>query len=52
MVAALVLLGGCTGPIEYIRNGFKVGPNYQRPPAPVEHNWIDAADAHGARVSK
>jgi NodT family efflux transporter outer membrane factor (OMF) lipoprotein len=33
---------GCTGPIEYIRNGFKVGPNYGRPPAPVADDWIDA----------
>jgi NodT family efflux transporter outer membrane factor (OMF) lipoprotein len=35
---------GCTSPGEYIRNGFKVGPNYAKPPAPVEQNWIDAAD--------
>jgi NodT family efflux transporter outer membrane factor (OMF) lipoprotein len=30
--------------MEYIRNGFKVGPNYQRPPAPVAEKWIDADD--------
>jgi NodT family efflux transporter outer membrane factor (OMF) lipoprotein len=30
--------------MEYIRNGFKVGPNYQRPPAPVAPKWIDADD--------
>jgi NodT family efflux transporter outer membrane factor (OMF) lipoprotein len=35
---------GCTGPREYIRNGFKVGPNYRRPPAPVARQWIDADD--------
>src|SRR5262249_7756937 len=35
---------GCTGPREYIRNGFKVGPNYRRPPAPAASQWIDAAD--------
>src|SRR5438128_7311574 len=35
---------GCTPLQEYIRNGFKVGPNYGRPPAPVAQNWIDAAD--------
>lgn len=35
-------LSGCrTGPIEYVRNGFKVGPNYQTPAAPVESAWID-----------
>jgi NodT family efflux transporter outer membrane factor (OMF) lipoprotein len=35
---------GCTGPLEYVRNGFKVGPNYHKPPAPVADNWIEAAD--------
>jgi NodT family efflux transporter outer membrane factor (OMF) lipoprotein len=39
-----VLLAGCTSPQEYIRNGFKVGPNYCQPPAPVAQNWIDADD--------
>jgi len=43
MLAAL-LLSGCTGPVQYFRNGFKVGPNYKTPPAPVAHAWIDAAD--------
>ncbi len=43
-LAALVLAAGCTSPIEYVRNGFKVGPNYQPAPAPVAHNWIDAND--------
>lgn len=37
-------LCGCTGPLEYCRNGFKVGPNYQRPPAAVAEQWIDADD--------
>jgi NodT family efflux transporter outer membrane factor (OMF) lipoprotein len=40
----LVLLAGCTGPLEYVRNGFKVGPNYHEPPAPVAKHWIDAGD--------
>jgi NodT family efflux transporter outer membrane factor (OMF) lipoprotein len=35
---------GCTPFGEYIQNGFKVGPNYRRPPAPVAPSWIDAAD--------
>jgi len=39
-----LFLCGCTGPLEYVRNGFKVGPNYRRPPAPVAPDWIDAAD--------
>jgi NodT family efflux transporter outer membrane factor (OMF) lipoprotein len=37
-------LCGCTTLREYIHNGFKVGPNYARPPAPVAQNWIDAQD--------
>ncbi|HYV36676.1 MAG TPA: efflux transporter outer membrane subunit [Gemmataceae bacterium] len=37
-------LGGCTSPAEFVQNGFKVGPNFQPPPAPVAANWIDAAD--------
>lgn len=46
VVSALVAtqLVGCTGPIQYLRNGFKVGPAYGRPPAPIEPDWIDAAD--------
>jgi NodT family efflux transporter outer membrane factor (OMF) lipoprotein len=38
------LLCGCTPFGEYIQNGFKVGPNYHQPPAPVAPEWIDAAD--------
>ncbi len=33
-----------TGPRQWIRNGFKVGPNYDRPPAPVAADWIQADD--------
>jgi NodT family efflux transporter outer membrane factor (OMF) lipoprotein len=42
--AALVLVG-CTSLKDYVHNGFKVGPNYQRPDAPVAPEWIDASDA-------
>ena len=35
---------GCTSFQDYVHNGFKVGPNYERPPAPVAKNWIDADD--------
>jgi NodT family efflux transporter outer membrane factor (OMF) lipoprotein len=45
-VIMLLPLTGCTPLGEYIRNGFKVGPNYQTPPAPVAPNWIDANDLH------
>src|SRR5262249_11863778 len=40
----LLFVAGCTGPLQYIRNGFKVGPNYATPPAPVADHWIDASD--------
>jgi NodT family efflux transporter outer membrane factor (OMF) lipoprotein len=41
---AILLLCGCTPWREYVDNGFKVGPNYSPPPAPIETDWIDAAD--------
>ncbi len=45
VVAVGVALSGCrTSPKEYVDNGFKVGPNYCRPYAPVAEEWIDAAD--------
>ena len=40
----VLCLSGCTTIGEYIDNGFKVGPNYKRPPAPVAEHWIDAGD--------
>jgi NodT family efflux transporter outer membrane factor (OMF) lipoprotein len=43
-VVVVAPLSGCTHFREYIHNGFKVGPNYRRPPAPAAENWIDAAD--------
>jgi NodT family efflux transporter outer membrane factor (OMF) lipoprotein len=30
--------------VEWARNGFKVGPNYCRPPAPIADDWIEAKD--------
>jgi NodT family efflux transporter outer membrane factor (OMF) lipoprotein len=44
MLLALLMQCGCTSLPEYLHNGFKVGPNYQKPPAPVAATWIDAAD--------
>jgi NodT family efflux transporter outer membrane factor (OMF) lipoprotein len=35
---------GCTSPGDYIRNGFKVGPNCGVPQGPTAPQWIDAAD--------
>ncbi len=52
-VAASVLalsLSGCTSLPDYIHNGFKVGPNYCKPPAPVAKHWIDAADMRAPNV--
>jgi len=42
-MAALALgAGGCTTTLpQYIRNGFKVGPNYAPPPLPLTAGWID-----------
>jgi NodT family efflux transporter outer membrane factor (OMF) lipoprotein len=45
LFVAATLLVGCTSLSEYIHNGFKVGPNYAQPSAPVATNWIDADDA-------
>jgi NodT family efflux transporter outer membrane factor (OMF) lipoprotein len=40
------IASGCvtTGPLDWVKNGFKVGPNYCRPPAPVAPDWIDGAN--------
>jgi NodT family efflux transporter outer membrane factor (OMF) lipoprotein len=45
LLVLLPALPGCTPWSEYIHNGFKVGPNYHKPPAPVAPQWIDADDA-------
>src|SRR5438874_8929197 len=44
LTLASALACGCTPLGEYVQNGFKVGPNYGRPPAPVANDWIDADD--------
>jgi NodT family efflux transporter outer membrane factor (OMF) lipoprotein len=41
-VAMCLTISGCTSLPEYIQNGFKVGPNYRKPPAPVADEWIDS----------
>ena len=47
-VASLLVLAlslcGCTSFHDYVHNGFKVGPNYCQPAAPVAQQWIDATD--------
>ncbi|MGB3123669.1 MAG: efflux transporter outer membrane subunit [Pseudomonas sp.] len=43
MAAACLLGSGCQlSP--WARNGFKVGPDYRKPAAPVAENWIDSDD--------
>ena len=46
LVVAILLNSGCvlTSPKQWVHNGFKVGPNYGRPPAPVAAEWIQAND--------
>ncbi|MFO7902883.1 MAG: efflux transporter outer membrane subunit [Planctomycetota bacterium] len=39
-----VLLTGCGTMKNWARNGFKVGPEYGRPAAPVSEEWIDDYD--------
>ena len=41
LVLALTAMSGCTSWRDYIHNGFKVGPNYCKPAAPVADDWIE-----------
>ncbi|MEN6450010.1 MAG: efflux transporter outer membrane subunit [Thermoguttaceae bacterium] len=52
VVAVLALSSGCTSFREYVGNGFKVGPNYCRPAAPVAEQWLDQGNAsiNGGRI--
>jgi NodT family efflux transporter outer membrane factor (OMF) lipoprotein len=47
LVSAVLSSSGCVtlGLRDWVRNGFKVGPNYCKPPAPVAAEWIQARDA-------
>lgn len=45
LAAATLLLGGCQSLIRWRDNGWKVGPNYQQPVAPVAATWTDANQA-------
>src|SRR5271157_5772358 len=45
VIAAMLPCGCVTENLrQYVHNGFKVGPNYCRPPAPVAAEWIQASD--------
>jgi NodT family efflux transporter outer membrane factor (OMF) lipoprotein len=52
LLAGTILLfsSGCTSFPEWVHNGFKVGPNYHKPPAPVANEWIDSK-ASGVNVA-
>jgi outer membrane protein TolC len=51
MVGLAISLSGCTSLKDYVHNGFKVGPNYGTPPAPVAEHWIDANDVRVREAS-
>ena len=40
----LFAINGCAALSDYVATGYKVGPNYAAPTAPVAKNWIDADD--------
>src|ERR1700690_1294218 len=44
VLALPLFLTGCTNVSDWVHNGFKVGPEYRKPPAPVADQWIDAND--------
>src|SRR5262245_32364337 len=44
LLVAGFLAAGCTSPLDYLRNGFKVGPNYQPPSAPVAAAYIEISN--------
>jgi outer membrane protein TolC len=45
-LAMILAACGCTSLGEFVQNGFNVGPNYERPPAPLASDWIDAKNPH------
>lgn len=46
VVGMLLLVSGCTPLSEWVHNGFKVGPNYHEPTAPVAHDWIEQTNPY------
>jgi NodT family efflux transporter outer membrane factor (OMF) lipoprotein len=47
LLVGLLLLSGCTTSLsQWWHNGFKVGPQYAKPAAPVADQWVDSADSH------
>ncbi|MGA2253847.1 MAG: efflux transporter outer membrane subunit [Thermoguttaceae bacterium] len=56
VATAAICLSGCTSFSDYVRHGFKVGPEYSPPKAAVAPHWIDATDvrirSHAADLSR
>ena len=48
MLGCLILFSsaGCTSLRRWWHNGFKVGPNYAPPGAPMAPEWVESADPH------
>jgi NodT family efflux transporter outer membrane factor (OMF) lipoprotein len=44
LATSMLGFAGCTSFSDYVHNGFKVGPNYCKPTAPVAEHWIDEND--------
>src|SRR5271165_5347299 len=44
LIAAVLCSSGCTSLTQWVKNGFKVGPNYEPPPPPVAEAWTHASD--------
>ena len=44
LALSILFSSGCTTPLQYVRNGFKVGPNYETPAVPTAKQWIEADD--------
>lgn len=45
LAVALLSASGCTRLNQWVQNGFKVGPNYCPPSAPVASEWVDHAES-------
>jgi NodT family efflux transporter outer membrane factor (OMF) lipoprotein len=52
VAVAILLLSGCTGLRDWYGNGYKVGPQYCPPMAPLADHWIDANDPHVQSVAR
>ena len=49
VTVVLVTMSGCTSLRDYVHNNLKVGPNYNKPAAPVAENWIEEANVNSQR---